>query len=144
MRREGWLIKTLFSFGLMLLVGCRGAREVRSARLDGTYGVAHTGTVEPVLKVEAVPGGGYEFEERTSGEWKRDAETPHVATAAEVTQALGAVPPGTYVYGLATGSVEVLKVPAGWTGAGLTTKSGYLLVSRGTLAAAEKIELGGR
>ena len=128
----------------MLLVGCRGAREVRSARLDGTYGVAHGGTVEPVLKVQAVPGGGYEFEERLAGEWKRDAETPHVATEAEVNRALGAVPAGTYVFGLATGSVGVLKVPAGWSGAGVTTKSGYLLVSRGTVAAAEKIELGGR
>jgi hypothetical protein len=128
----------------LLMVGCRGAREIRAARLDGTYGVAHAGTVEPVLKVQAVPAGGYEFEERTAGEWKHDADVPHVTTAAEVTQVLGTVPTGFYVYGLATGSVGVLKVPAGWSGAGVTTKSGFLLVSHGTVAAAEKIELGAR
>ena len=129
---------------LLLLAGCQGAREIKSARLDGTYGVAHTGTVEPVLKVQAVPGGGYEFEERTTGEWKHDPEAPHVATAAEVTQALGGVPAGTYVYGLATSTAGVLKVPAGWSGAGVTTKSGFLLVSGGKVVPAEKIELGGR
>ena len=134
----------LFLAGILLLAGCRATREIKSARLDGTYGVAHAGTVEPVLKVQAVPGGGYEFEERTTGEWKHDPQTPHVATAAEVTQALGNVPAGTYVYGLATGSVGVLKVPAGWTGAGVATKSGFLLVSQGKVAAAEKIELGSR
>ena len=128
----------------LLLAGCRGARELKSARLDGTYGVAHTGTVEPVLKVQALPGGGYEFEERTTGEWKHDPETPHVATEAEVTGALGSVPAGTYVYGLATSAAGVLKVPAGWAGAGVTTRSGFLLVSDGKVAEAEKIELGGR
>ena len=59
-------------------------------------------------------------------------------------EALGSVPAGTYVYGLATSSAGVLKVPAGWSGAGVTTKSGFLLVSEGKVAAAEKIELGGR
>ena len=130
-------------FGLMLL-GCRGPQQTKSARLDGTYGVAHAGPVEPVLKVEAVPGGGYEFEERTMGEWKQDPETPHVATEAELASALGSVQQGSYVYGLATSSVGVLKMPAGWSGAGVTTRSGFLLVSRGKVAAAEKIELGGR
>ncbi len=130
--------------GGVLLTGCRGTREIQSARLDGTYGVAHPGTVEPVLKVQAVPGGGYEFQERITGEWKRDPETPHVATETEVMQALGVAPGGVYVYGLATGAVGILKVPAGWSGAGVTTKSGLLLVSHGTVAAAEKIELGGR
>ena len=129
---------------ILPLAGCRGTREIKSARLDGTYGVAHAGTVEPVLKVQAVPGGGYEFEERLTGEWKQDAETPHVASAAEVTQALGSLPGSVYVYGLATGTVGLLKVPAGWTGAGVTTRSGFLLVSRGTVAPAQKIELGSR
>ncbi len=138
------VLQRTLCISLMLLGGCRGAREIKSARLDGTYGVAHTGTVEPVLKVQAVPGGGYEFEERTTGEWKHDPETPHVATEAEVVQALGSAPAGAYVYGLATGSVGILRMPAGWSGAGVTTKSGFLLVSGGKVAAAEKIELGGR
>ena len=128
----------------LLLAGCRAERETKSARLDGTYGVAHAGTVEPVLQVQALPDGGYDFEERTNGEWKRDPEVPHVATEAELTKALGTVPSGAYVYGLATARAGVLKLPAGWTGAGVTTRSGYLLVSQGTVAAAEKIQLGSR
>ena len=115
----------------------------KAVSLRGTYGVAHAGTVEPVLKVSEVKTG-YQFEERTTGEWKPDAQVPHVATEAEVRQVVGATTGAAPVFGLATDSVWLLKVPAGWSGGGVVTKSGYLLVSEGKLAPAEKVELGGR
>ena len=86
---------------------------------------------------------GYQFEERTTGEWKPDVQAPHTATEAEVVKSLGGLP-AKPVFGLATDSVLLLKVEPGWSGNGVTTKSGFLLVSEGKLAPAEKIELGGR
>ena len=128
-------------------------------RLDGTYGVARGGIVEPALKVELTKTG-YVFEERERDEeWKVDPETPHTATAEEVQRGLRVGSPGVPVFGLATAKIMLLKLPAGWrkweraSGAfcgcaardeGVVTKSGFLIVSGGAMVAAEKVQLGGR
>ncbi len=132
---------------VILLAGCRGGGtrdRVAEDRLTGVYGVAHAGVVEPVLRVSEAKGGGYRFEERTTGEWKQDGQVPHVATVDEVKRGLGVSGTEYRVFGLVTDSVWLLKVPAGWSGVGVTTKSGFVLVSEGKAAAAEKVEMGGR
>jgi hypothetical protein len=138
--------------GCFLLNGCRSGHRPDVAegfgnkvvRLDGTYGVSAGPELEPVLKVDPVKTG-YAFEERTSGEWGLDPETPHVVGEDEVRRALGTTAVGGPVFGLATGRAMLLKVPAGWTGVdGFRTKSGFLLVSAGKLVEARKVELGGR
>ena len=133
------------------LTGCRP----RPVKLTGTYGVRRNKIVEPVLKVEQTKTG-YEFEERTVGEWQVDPENPHVATADEVREWLGNSVSNAPVFGLATKTAILLKVPSGWSSAQLghplagestpeiVTKSGYLLVSSGELFAAQKVELSGR
>ncbi len=131
--------------------GCRP----RAIKLTGTYGVRVNKIVEPVLRVSETKTG-YEFEERAVGAWQVDPETPHVATADEVHEWLGNSVNNTPVFGLATKTALLLKVPAGWSSAQLAhplagedgpdivTKSGYLLVRTGALYAAQKVELSGR
>ena len=138
--------------GCFLISGCRSGHRPDAAegfgskvvRLDGTFGVVRGPELEPVLKVNSVKTG-YAFEERTSGEWGLDPETPHVVGEDEVRRALGITAVKGPVFGLATGRAMLLKVPAGWTGVdGFATKSGFLLVSGGKLVEARKLELGGR
>lgn len=142
--------------GMVLLVafegvmGCRGRVQPNAAEgfgtktvsLRGTYGVEQGGELEPVLKVDETKTG-YGFEERTTGEWGVDPETPHVVSEAEVRRAVGEIQAP--VFGLATNRATLLKVPAGWgNGAGFVTKSGFVLVNGGKLVEARKVELGGR
>ena len=155
-------MKRVVLVGVMVLAGCKAkvmpdqsqGFGPKVVRLDGTYGVARGGIVEPVLKVELTKTG-YVFEERPQGEWEMDPETPHTATEDEVKRGLGAVT--VPVFGLATGRMLLLKMPPGWTsGAGVAglsgdakkepvvTKSGFLIVSGGAMVAAEKVQLGGR
>ena len=113
--------------------------------LAGTYGVREGAETEPMLKVEQAKTGGYLFTERITGEWLADPEQPHVATEAEVGQALGlSGPPGFRVYGLTTSRATLLHVPPGWSGQGAQTTTGFVLVSNGRLLPASKVELGGR
>ena len=141
----------LLAFGV-LLVGCRGRLKPDAAEgfgpktvsLRGTYGVANGSILEPVLKVDETRTG-YAFEERSVGEWGPDAQTPHVVRKDEVDKWLGSVIPGTPVFGLATDSATLLKLPANWKGPdGFVTKSGYVLVTAGKLVEARKVELGSR
>ena len=156
-------MKRLALVGMMVFAGCRAKVTPDQAqgfgskveRLDGTYGVARGGIVEPALKVELTKTG-YVFEERPHGEWETDPEVPHTATEEEVTRGVGKV--SVPVFGLATGRILLLKMPPGWTsGAGVAvlssgaqgkspvvTKSGFLIVSGGAMVAAEKVQLGGR
>ena len=143
--------------GCVVLAGChRGPKPdtaagfgAKTVSLRGTYGVDSGPEVEPVLKVDETRTG-YAFEERTSGEWGVDPETPHTATEDEVRRALGGSAASFPVYGLVTNRAFLLKVPAGWHGSSqggaqqVTTKSGFLLFSGGTLVAAKKVELGSR
>jgi hypothetical protein len=139
--------------GVVLLVcaaGCRvrlrpDAAEgfgTRPVSLRGTYGVERGAELEPVLKVDETKTG-YAFEERTTGEWGADPETPHVVSEDEVRRAVGSV--SVPVFGLATTRATLLKLPVGWKNeAGFMTKSGFVLVSAGRLVEARKVELGGR
>ncbi len=138
-----------------LLCAGLGSCRTKPVSLTGIYGVAGK-VVEPVLRVTETKGG-YAFEERTVGEWQADPETPHVATVDEVRGALGVSGANFPVFGLATHTAMLLKVPPGWSNAGqlgaagpgsvpheVIAKTGYLLVNTGELFAAQKVELSGR
>ena len=126
----------VFSCVLLSSGGCKpsprdGTAEgfgTKPASLKGTYGLRRGAEIEPVLKVEEIKAGGYTFEERATGEWSADPETPHTATTADFVKSFGGttdVP----VYGLATRQASVYKVPEGWSRGGFRTGTGYILIT---------------
>lgn len=168
MRRLGWVLFLVPVLGMLWLAGSLlrrglgGGAVVRHSSelnadaglgskptsLRGVYGVQSGSVLAPVLRVDAIKDG-YQFSERTEGEWQVDPQTPHTAGEAEVEQALGLTSvTGFPVYGLVTDRAMLLKVPAGWTApAGapaFTTKTGFVLVQGRKLVEAKKVELGGR
>lgn len=125
---------TLLALTLLLATGCKPrAKDSRAdgfgtgrVSLKGTYGLQRGAEIEPVLKVEEAKGGGYTFEERRSGEWLADPETPHVPTDADLQRSFqGSI--GAAAYGLTTSKLAIYKVPEGWSNGSFQTKTGYVL-----------------
>ena len=117
------------ALGVCLFASLSGCKQSSVDSLEGEYGVAEHGKIDPAVKVEKTDKG-YVFDNYEGGRWHTATEIARPITPEEFEKIMGVKPQGSFV-GYAAGLAIVAKVQPGLSVGDFKTSTGYMMLLPG-------------